>query len=334
MATFQDCSVGIGVESTYKTGVTPTRWFEFLDEALGWNKNIVQGQGLRVGSRVARSARRVVPTADGGGDITLELSSKGLGLFLQAMFGTGVSTLVSGSTQQQLFTLGDTPNSLTVQKGIVQVGGTVDAYTFLGCMIESWELTIPNAGIATLKLTLDAGDLTTATAYTAPSYPAAPVNLYHFANASIATGTLTAPTTTALASAATPLASVRSLVISCNNNLTTDRYNMGGSGRKDKPTVGLREISGTAVIEYAATTFRDAVLNETAMALVATLTAGALSTGVETFQIVLPEAKFDAEIAKTNGTDLINQSMSFQVLDNLTAAQPIWAVTRTADTTL
>jgi hypothetical protein len=70
------------------------------------------------------------------------------------------------------------------------------------------------------------------------------------------------------------------------------------------------------------------------MCLVFNLVGAALSTGVETLQIVLPEVKFDNELAKTNKTDLIKQSMNFAVLDNLTAAQPIWVVTRTADNAL
>jgi hypothetical protein len=98
--------------------------------------------------------------------------------------------------------------------------------------------------------------------------------------------------------------------------------------------VGLRSISGKVDVEYDSTTFRDAVLNDTPMMLIVNYTGGALSTGVEQLQIVLPEIKFDNELAKTNGTDLITQSMSFQVLDNLTAAQPIWVVCRTSDAAL
>jgi hypothetical protein len=79
VASTQDCSVGVEQEATYKTGVTVTRWVEYVDEDLDWNKNPKVGKGLRVGGRVARSARRVVPTADGGGGVTYELTSKGLG---------------------------------------------------------------------------------------------------------------------------------------------------------------------------------------------------------------------------------------------------------------
>jgi hypothetical protein len=333
VTTTQDCSIGIGVESTYGTGVTVTRWFEYLDESLDFRKNIKQGQGLRVGARVARSGRRVIPSADGGGDFSMEATSKGMGLLWQACLGSGSSTLVSGATYQQVFTLGDTPSSLTVQKGLVEVGGTVDAYTFVGAMVASWEFDFPNADIPQLKVTLDAKDVTTATAYAAPSYATTPT-LYSFAGGAITSGTLTAPTSTALASGATSVADVRSGSLKVDNNMATDRYNFGGGGRKSKPTEGLRAITGNLVVEYDSTTFRDAVLNDTPMNLVLTFTGGALSVGNETLQIVVPEIKFDSEIPKTNGTDLITQNMAFQGLDNLTAAQPIWVVTRTADTAL
>jgi hypothetical protein len=334
MTTFQDAALIGKKETTYKTGVTGDRSFEYLDESLGWDKNVKQGQGLRAGSRVARSPRRVVPTAAGNGDWSLECISKGMGYLWEWCLGTGSSTLVSGTTYQQVFTLSDTPPSWTLQKQLPEVGGTIDAYTFLGAMVSGWELNCPNSDIATLKMTLDIGDIATATGAFTNSYPTAAANLFHFQNGSISNGTLTAPTTTALGSAATPLASVRSFNVSVNNNLAGDRYNFGGAGRKDKPTVGLREISGSVVVEYSSTTFRDAVLNDTAMCLVLNLTAGALSTGNETLQVILPEVKFDNELAKTNGTDLITQTMNFAVLDNLTAAQPIWVVTRTSDTAL
>lgn len=333
MTTTQDCSIGLAVESTYGTGVTVTRFPEFVSETLDYRKNVVQGKGLRVGSRVARSGRRVVTTADAGGDITMECVSKGMGLIWQACLGAGVSTLVSGSVYQQLFTLGDAPSSLTVQKGLPQVGGFVDAYTYVGAMVDSWEFAFGNADIPSLKMTLDCKDVLTATAYAAPSYVAG-ANLFSFAGATLSTGTLTSPTTIILGSGATPVANVRGGSIQVANNIRGDRYNIGGAGRKAKPTVGMREITGRLDVEYDSTTFRDAVLNETPMNLVLTYTGGALTTGNETLQVIVPEIKLDGELPKSNGGDLIMQSMAFVGLDNLTAAQPIWVVTRTADAAL
>lgn len=333
MATFQDASLGLVGESTYKTFVAPTRFYEHTEESLTWEKNAVQGQGLRVGSRVARSGRRVVTSGQGGGDFTVEAISKGMGLLWQACLGTGASTLVSGATYQQVFTLGDTPQSLTIQKGIPQVGGSVDAISFTGCMVTDWELTFGNTEIASLKVSVDAGDYSTAQTYAAPSYPSSPT-LFGFQGATLSTGTLTSPTSTALASSVTSVANVRSGSVSVNNNLADDRFNIGGAGRKSKPTVGLREITGSLEVEYDSSTWRDAFLADTPLSLVLTYSAGALSSGNETLQVVLPEIKFDGDLPQANGTDLITVSMPFTVLDNLTAAQPIWVVTRTADTAL
>lgn len=335
MATILDASIGTVPEVTYKTPLTVSRWYEFTDEDIDWDKNVKQGQGLRVGSRMARSARRVVPTAEGKGSFTMEATSKGMGTLWQACLGTSVSTLVSGSTYQQNHTLITTSlmPSLTLQKGSVQVGGTVDAQTYAGVCVDSWEFDFPNADIATLKVNLDMGDMTTATGYTSPTYASSP-NLYHFAGGTISTGTYTAATSTALASSTTPLTNVRGGSFTVNNNIGDGRQNLGGAGRKKQPYVGLAEVTGSLDIEYDSTTFRDAVLNETPMCILLQFTGGALSTGLETLQIAIPEVKFDTEMPKTNGTDLIIQGMNFTGLDNLVAAQPLVVTCRTADAAL
>lgn len=327
MTTPQDCSVGLGVESVYGTAVARTRWFEFLDESFNFVKNVKQGVGLRVGSRVARSGRRVVASAEGSGDLTIEAVTKGLGLLWQLGLGSGTSTLVSAGLYQQVFTLGDAMPSATIQKGIPRADGTVDAYTFTGCMVESLTIDCPNADNVKVKTSWNAKDMTTATAYTAPSYATGP-SVFTFAHGAVYSGALTAPTATALGSAATPVASIRSGSITIKHNLKTDRYNCGGGGRKEKPFAGIREISGSLVAEYADVAFRDAIVNDTSMTLVKTFTAGA-----DVLQIVIPDVRFDGDIVKAS-TDLAMQDIKWTGLDGLTAAQPIWIVCRTADTAL
>lgn len=327
MTTPQDCSVGLGVESVYGAAVARTRWFEFLDESFNFVKNVKQGVGLRVGSRVARSGRRVVASAEGSGDLTIEAVTKGLGLLWQLGLGSGTSTLVSAGLYQQVFTLGDVMPSATIQKGIPRADGTVDAYTFTGCMVESLTIDCPNADNVKVKTSWNAKDMTTATAYTAPSYATGP-SVFTFAHGAVYSGALTAPTATALGSAATPVASIRSGSITIKHNLKTDRYNCGGGGRKEKPFAGIREISGSLVAEYADAAFRDAIVNDTSMTLVKTFTAGA-----DVLQIVIPDVRFDGDIVKAS-TDLAMQELKWTGLDGLTAAQPIWIVCRTADTAL
>lgn len=335
MASFQDASIGFGPEVTFGTIVTPTRWLEFITESFDLKKMIKQGQGLRVGSRVGRSGRRVVVTREAGGSIEMEAISKGLGLWLQSLMGAATSTLVSGTTWQQVFTLADVMPMFTLQRGLPRVDGTVAAHTFSGCTASTVEFDFPSADLVKIKADIDARDVSTVTAYTTPTY-AAGASLFSFAGASITTGALTAPTTVALASSPTSLATVRGGSVKIDHKLTTNRFNAGAAGLKSRQPVGLREVSGKLTIEHDQTfDFVAAINAETPMNLIFTWTTPvALSVGFETLQIVIPEVKLDGSFPKANGTDLITHDVTFQGLDNLTAAQPIWLVCRTSDAAL
>lgn len=328
MTTPQDCSVGLAIESVYGTAVTPTRWFEFTEESFGWDKNIKQAQALRVGSRLPRSSRRAVATAEGKGDLTVEASTKGLGLLWQLAVGAGASTLVSGGLYQQVFTLADVPPSATIQVGLPDVSGTVGAYTYTGCMVEQLTIDCPNVDVVKVKTTWNTKDLTTVPVYTAPSYPAGST-LFTFAHGAVFSGALTAPTTVALGSAPTPVASIRSGSITVKHNLTLDRYHCGGTGRKEKPLVGMRDISGTLNVEYSGTTFRDAILNDTSLTVVKTFTSG-----TDVLQIIIPDVRFDGDLPTSNAGDLITHDVKWVGLDGTVAAQPFWIIVRTADAAL
>lgn len=334
MAAVTDVSVGYAAESVYGTPVTVTRWLEFTDEGLDWKPNKVQGKGLRVGSRVGRSNRRVITTYDGGGSTSHEVMSKGFGIPFRAAFGAGASTLVSGSTYQQNFTLDDAPSSLTIQKGVVDSTGTVQPYTFAGCMCKSLELSLDNAGILQAKFDWDAKNMATATAYAAPSYPAGG-SLFHFAQGAITIGgTVTAPTTTALATGGTAVANVRDFSLNLDNAMGASRFNLGGSGLKGGAAPrGVRGLSGKMKVEVTDTVLRDAILADTELAVVLTLTsAETLSTGVAQLSIWLPAVKFSGSMPQATG-DLVTVDLTFDVLDNLTASSPFMLSVRTSDVT-
>ncbi len=335
MATFYDASLNVATESTYGTYVAGTRAYEYVDEKLDFTPNKVQGKGLRASSRVARSGRRVITTQQGGGTVSMEATTKGMGILLAAAMGGSAVTLVSGSTYQHNYTLGDTPASLSIQKAIPDTGGTVRAHSFLGCMVNSFTFSAPNDDIATFEFDFDARSLDTAQTFAALTYPTSP-NLYHFAQAAATySGTVTAPTTTAIATGGTAATDIRDFEVTVNNNLTDDRFNIGGAGLKSKPTVGLREITGKFTAEYAANTYRDDFLADTERAIVVTLTSTeSLSTGFATLQVVLPAVKLDSGVPMANNGDFITVEHSFTVLDNLTATQAMWIVQRTADTTI
>lgn len=169
--------------------------------------------------------------------------------------------------------------------------------------------------------------------YTAPSYPAA-ANLFSFASAMLYTGTVTAPTATALGSGLTPLAVVRSGSISVANSLLDGRYLAGGGGRKEQQKPGAPVGKVKLQAEFVDLTLRDATLADTPTTLVLTLTAGTLTAGLETLQVIVSEMKPNPDMPDSDGTDVGLMDLEYDILDNLTAAQAIWVVQRTSDSIL
>lgn len=334
MANFQDWSVGSAKETTYGTAVTVSRFYEFTEpKPFTPDRGIKQGAGIRVGSRVARSARRVMTTKQAAGDITVEAFSKGLGLMLEACMGSGTSSLVSSGVYQQNHVFADDLTSHTIQFGVPNASGTIRPLTFAGCVVSAFEIGGAVGDIATIKTTWDARSWTTATAYATPSYPTGG-NLFTVEDATIYSGTFTAPTTTALASGATAIAGVKDFKVSVDNALVADRFFANGAGLKDKPKPGTRKPTVEMNVEYGADTLWDALEADSELALVITLVGGALATGNETLQIAIPCVKLDGDLPEGGPDSIASQPIKMSGLDDLTAAQPMWITTRTADTAL
>lgn len=342
MTTQLDSSIGFKKEGAFGTGVTVDRFLEFTEESLDFSRTYYQGSGQRVGSRVARSGRRIL-TKDGvTGDISLEVPTRGIGAFLELLFGVASSTLVTGSTAvyQQLFTpiKNDFLPSATIQKGIPRLGANVvDAYTGHGMVCSSFELSCANAEVLKLKTSWVGKELVTDTAYAAPSYPAV-LDLFSFTGAAITVGgTVTVPTAEALSSGGTEVANIRDFSFTFGNGLDSGGYNMGGGGKLTRPpAVGAAEVKGKVTAEYDSTTFRDAVANQTALALTARFEGPTdIEAGFKpTLEIVLPDIRFEGELPKAAGGDVITQGLDFTAFDGLVASSAVYVVVRTADTAL
>ena len=333
MSNYQDWSVGIGRESTFGTAVTVNRWLEFTEAKLHEiDRGIKQGAGLRPGSRVARSARRVKTTRQAAGDIAVEAFSKGLGLLLEACMGAATSTVVSGSTYQQVHTFADVLPSHTIQFGVPNAAGVIRPMTYSGCTVSSFEIGGAVGEIATLKTSWDDRDWTTATAYTQPSYPTGG-NLFTVESATIYSGTCTPPTATALAVGARPVAGVKNFKVSVANQVLTDRFFMNAAGRKDRQLPGTRQPAVELNVEYQDNSLWDALEADSELALVISLVGGVLSTGYETMQIAIPCLKLDGGLPEGGPDAIASQAIKMVGLDNLTQS-PLQIVTRTSDTAL
>lgn len=339
MSNAQDVALTIAKESAYGTAVVTSRAFEFLQEGLTFRKKVNDSPAYRYGARVKSSAGRTVVTSDAGGDVKFELGTRGFGLLWEAALGSSTSTQVGVTTvYQQNHTIGDALPSLTVQKVLPAIETDASfsdaAFTFDGAMVSSWTLEVPQAGAATLALSLDCHDVDTAVAAATPVYPD-DNHVLSFAGACLYTGTLTAPTASALASATAPVANVKAVTITSDNKLAGDAtYYFCGGGKKGKPWKGSPAISGTLTVEFHADgPFVQAFLADTPMALL--LNLAAVENADEKVQVVLPEVFIDGDLPKAAGNPgVIELSVPFVVYQNADGDEPVTVVCRTYDTAL
>jgi len=342
MSSVLDHTVGLSVESTFGTAAVETRWFEILpSSSVEFDPEIKQGSGLRVGSIVPRSGRRRVGLGSGTMTIKCELYSKGFGLLLSLCMPTSVSTLTTGSTYQQLHTMvqsGIFLKSATIQAGVIDSTGTARPHRYTGATVQKWTLDIPapdSDDAVTLEVVFDLRRTPdTATALTAPVMPVTPTMFIPRDVSSVTYGgSVTVPTTTALASGGTAVADWRALKLECDNALG-QRPNLSAYAQ---PSSGLKEPTISADIEFGSTTLRDAFYAQTVNPLTITLTSPeALSTGFASYQIVAPATMINAGANPTfsDGEVALLEGVEFAVLDNLTAGSPLYLVARTADTAL
>ena len=339
MSNATDVALTLAAETTYGTPVTVTKSFEFLKESLTFRKKVNDSASYRYGSSFKSSAGRVIVTTDAGGDVSMEVGTVNFGVLWKACLGAATSTK-DGATNvyQQVHTIGSTLPSLTVQKVLpsLNTDGTFSdaVYTFTSAMVSKWALNVPNAGVATLDLTLDSRDVLTTTAKATPAY-GANNHVLHFGGACLYTGTLTAPTATVAASATTAVANVKDITIECDNALAVDKtYYFCGAGKKSKPWKGVPQVSGKMTVEFVTDgPFVAAFLADTAMTLLLNLRA--MENDDEKVQVALSEIRIEGDLPQAGGTPgVIEMTVPFTAYANGVAAQPIWVVNRTFDTSI
>ncbi|TFD80712.1 hypothetical protein E3T54_02935 [Cryobacterium sp. Sr8] len=340
MTTQLDSSIGLKKETTFGAAVVVDKFYEFTEEDFAWVPTFAQGAGQRFGQRVAAADRRVLVKEESNGSLTVEAVTKGLGALLEAALGTATSTIIgTGPGYQQVFTptADDYLPSYTVQKGVPILGGAVSPQTFAGCVCSGFELSGANGAIPTFQFNFLGKSVDTVAAYAAASYPANN-QLLSFVNGSITIGgTVTAPTASALASGGTAAGNIRDFALTWDNGLDENGFDYGGAGKRSrKPALGLRSGTGTITAEYDSNVLRDAYLAQTNLALVLTFASTvAISAGVfPTIQITIPNIRLEGELPKAAAGDVITQAIGFTVLDNRTAAHPIYVAIVTPETAI
>jgi hypothetical protein len=342
MAGALDHQAGIIAEVTYGTPLTPTTFFEFDQEKTKhrWDPKRIQGTGMQVGDGgFDRAARSVAVIGQGSGELAMDYQTRGMGRFIDSFFGTGVSTLVSGSTYQQLFHTGMTGSLLparTLEIGVVRAdaAGTVDAYRYGGVTFPKLTIGCDTGDIVRLVGEFDAKNQTRTTSPATATYPAGMTTPFHYGLAAVTFGgTVVLPTTIALATGGTAVTNFRNFTFELDNQADTDDWALGAL--RNQPRIAKRVGSLSIDARYDDAVYDDALVQHTTVAVTLTFTktAEALSTGFATLQLVFPECKLDPNDRAAPSQDTPSTSLSLSVLKPVTG-HAAYLVHRTADTAL
>lgn len=314
------------VESTYGTAVTVTRGLEFTSETLDYNKQTVDGGGIAGGRIFQPGNSRYVVGVGGGGDITLNVQSKGFGAILNNIFGQNTSVTHTTAYTYTFTPKADLTNtSLTFQKGVPQANSnTVDPYTFNGCMINSAQFTMGQNSLLQAKLTVDAQNVTTATSLASFTGPTAP-NYFSFANLQ---GVLTVN--------GTPYVAIKSFDITLNNQLDLTRMYLGNGGKKSQPIRGnYMTATGTLTGDYIDTTLSSAFIADSEVALVVGFDAALINTTYyELFQLSMPGIRLNGQLPQVSGPGIVPFTAGFDTYTPVAGGQAVTCVYQTTDATI
>lgn len=320
-----DAQLMVGQESVWGTAVTPNRTYEFNDESLKLDPTFLEPTGLRVGTKYKRASRVSISRKSVSGDVTLEHATKGMGLLWKHALASAAAPaqIESTAAYEQIHVPGDfRGKGLTVQVGRPEPAtGTVRPFTYAGCKISTWELSVSDNAIPTLKVTVDGRSEATATALAAASYLSGS-KVFSFANATLSLGGTVATATgkTTVTSSVAVATVVTEVSVSGAAPMATDRFGIGNAGLKseqlenDTPT-----ITGSLTAEFSKAELYDVFTNNTTTAMVLTLTGDEIEDdNFETLEIILPAVKLKAAAPNVGGPDIVSMSTDFEAYSDET----------------
>lgn len=337
-----DHQLGIAAETTYGTSVTPTRFYEWDQDrsTQNWDPKIIVGTGMQVGDGgFERANRSVAVLGQGNGSIGLDYQTRGMGLLMDSFFGNGVSTLVGGTTYQELMSSALTGALLparTIEYGIVRTdaAGTPDSYRYAGCTFTKLGISCATGDVVKATAEWDGRSQTLTTPPATASYPAGLSTPFHFGLAAVTFGgTVVLPTTTALASGGTAVTDFRSFEFNMDNQPDTDDWSLGGI--RNQPRTGLRTATLGFNYRYGATTYDAALTAHTTVPVTITFTKTdeALSTGFAQLQLVFPACKIQAGARVSPSRSTPTADLTLKVMKPDTG-NAVYLVHRTAATAL
>lgn len=300
--------LGTAVESTYGTAVTVDRFQPFLSESLETRTRVLTDESIRGGNtgvHLPRGSRRRQTGEDGGGDITMTLTTTGLGRWFNQFMGGTVTPVQQASTIAYLQThawASQSGKSLTIQKQIRDAANSeVESFTFKGSKIASATFSQSLDQIAQVVWGIDSRQVVTDVAMASPSWPATE-KTFGFPDCTVKLA----------GSASTVLTDVS---LSLNRTLDTDKRFLGNSGLKNEPyDNGPPTITGTITADFDnPATIYDRFKADTALSFELIWQRDVIASSYyEKISILVPEVRFTGETPKVGNQEVITVSGGFE----------------------
>src|SRR4051812_2516964 len=129
--------LGFKKETTYGTPVVVDKFSPFTSEGINFERHRVYSNGIQAGQIFQQSARVATPTRDGNGPIKFDVPEKGFGFWPDLLVTPTITpVVVTGTAFRSTFLIGasDASKSATVQVGTPGTSGTVQPFTYQGCV--------------------------------------------------------------------------------------------------------------------------------------------------------------------------------------------------------
>lgn len=315
-----DAQVMVKQETAWGTAVTVDRAYEITSAPISQDITYTDSAGLRTGTTFKRSARTRQARFTVGGDIEMEIPTLGAGLWVKNMLGSSVTTttVVSGSAYKQIHTpAGMAGLGLTIQRGIPEPVSpyTVRPHTYAGCKITKWEISLKDGGLATLKVSVDGKSEATATALAAASFLTGTA-VYSFNQSIIKIGgtAATASGETTITSGVQLATVAKSITISGDNPVASERYGIGNAGlKKEQLQNNFQTITVKLDTEYSKAELYDLYVAGTPVPIQFDLT-GAVIGGANSFlfSVILPSCILKKAPPSLDGPDIVQMSTEWE----------------------
>lgn len=320
-----DAQIGVASETTWGTGVTPTRFVEFISETLTHQTTWVEPTGIRPTRKYKRGPRISKSRESVSGQVTVELATKGMGKLIAHMLASGVTATTqidATAAYEQIHTPGDhRGKGLTIQVGRPEPGtGTVRPFTYNGCKISGWNINVTDNAVPSLGLTVDGQAEDTVTALATASYlSGSRVFSYRQATLKLGGTPTTASGETTIADGVALATVARTFSLSGTTPFATERFGIGTAGlKREQLENGTPTMMVNLGTEFAKTELYDVYkAADEPFPLQFTLT-GDLIEGAHSFMfdVILPAVLIKTAPPQVGGPDIVQMGTELEVYDN------------------